>query len=472
MISIENFIKQYSKQILDGNAAIFAGAGMSAASGYVSWRELLKDIAEELNLDIEKENDLIGIAQYHLNENNNRSALNQRILEKFTSTATESNVHHILARMPIGTYWTTNYDQIIEDVIKKYNKRVDIKIQQNSLANNILKRDVVVYKMHGDVLMPSEAVITKDDYEGYNEKHQLFTTALQGDLITKTFLFIGFSFEDPNLNYILSRIRILLGENKRTHYAFIKKCKREDYEYPEEYEYDLNRQKLKINDLNRYSICAIMINEYSEIENILLKIENKINKRNIFISGSACDYGVFGIEKATRLLEKITEQILKNDYKIVTGFGLGVGSFIINKAIQIIKKFKYSHFDEYINISPFPYQIGEKEKEIFNKEYRENMINSCGIAIFVFGNKYKDGEIVNSKGVMEEFNIAKSREAVIIPIGSTGFASKDISDEIIGNIEKYPYLKKYIKVLSESDDIEKIVDTIISIIENVNKDKK
>ena len=87
-----------------------------------------------------------------------------------------------------------------------------------NLSTTLSESDAIVYKMHGDYLDPSTCVITKDDYELYNEKRQLFTTALQGDLVSKTFLFIGFSFEDPNLKYILSRIRNLLDENRRTHY--------------------------------------------------------------------------------------------------------------------------------------------------------------------------------------------------------------------------------------------------------------
>ena len=83
--------------------------------------------------------------------------------------------------------------------------------------------------MHGDISLPHEAVLTKDDYENYNNKRQLFTTALQGDLVSKTMLFIGFSFDDPNLEYILSRIRILLGQNQRTHYCFMKQVQRDDF---------------------------------------------------------------------------------------------------------------------------------------------------------------------------------------------------------------------------------------------------
>ena len=77
--------------------------------------------------------------------------------------------------------------------------------------------------MHGDIREPDEAVLTKDDYEMYSCSRPLFRTALQGDLISKTFLFIGFSFEDPNLEYVLSQIRVLLGESIVIIIVFLKK---------------------------------------------------------------------------------------------------------------------------------------------------------------------------------------------------------------------------------------------------------
>jgi SIR2-like domain len=53
--------------------------------------------------------------------------------------------------------------------------------------------------MHGDIDHPDEAVLTKDDYESYHVKMDQFITTLSGDLVSKTFIFIGFSFTDPNL---------------------------------------------------------------------------------------------------------------------------------------------------------------------------------------------------------------------------------------------------------------------------------
>ena len=56
------FIKNYLSALNNGDAAIFAGAGLSAPSGCVNWKQLLREIAEELELDIEKESDLVAIA--------------------------------------------------------------------------------------------------------------------------------------------------------------------------------------------------------------------------------------------------------------------------------------------------------------------------------------------------------------------------------------------------------------------------
>ena len=39
---IELFIKDFLKEIREDNAAIFAGAGLSASAGFVNWRELIR----------------------------------------------------------------------------------------------------------------------------------------------------------------------------------------------------------------------------------------------------------------------------------------------------------------------------------------------------------------------------------------------------------------------------------------------
>jgi hypothetical protein len=207
---IEEFIKSYSKAIVEGDAAVFAGAGLSVPSGYVGWKQLIEPFAQSIGLTTEKETDFLAIAQYYCNSRGNRSKMNEEILNAFTKNVFQNENVSILTRLPISTYWTTNYDHLIEDNICANNRKADIKIVQENLATNLSDRDAIVYKMHGDVLLPNQTVLIKDDYETFNLKRGLFATALKGDLISKTFLFVGFSFEDPNLNSVLARIKTLL----------------------------------------------------------------------------------------------------------------------------------------------------------------------------------------------------------------------------------------------------------------------
>jgi len=73
----EHFVETFVKELEEENVAIFAGAGLSVGAGYVDWKKLLQPIAQDLELDIDQEHDLISIAQYHLNEKQNRSGLNR-----------------------------------------------------------------------------------------------------------------------------------------------------------------------------------------------------------------------------------------------------------------------------------------------------------------------------------------------------------------------------------------------------------
>lgn len=214
-MDIESFIIKFTKAIQEGNAGLFIGAGISQGAGFVDWKGLLKPLAKEISLNIDKENDLLEVAQFYKNKMCGRGEINQEIINNFSKDTILTENIEILTRLPIYTYWTTNYDKLLEEGFKLNNRKIDVKVEQEQLARTVPKRDAILYKMHGDVEYPNRAVLTKDDYETYAEKRPLFRSALKGDLIAKTFLFIGFSFEDPNVNYILSQIHSLVGENKR-----------------------------------------------------------------------------------------------------------------------------------------------------------------------------------------------------------------------------------------------------------------
>lgn len=468
--SIDVFIKDYSKAIEDGYAAVFAGAGLSRPSGYVNWRELLEPFANEINLDVNKEHDLLAIAQYYYNKCGNRGKVNQAILNEFTKDTRENENIDIITRLPIGIYWTTNYDNLIERGLEKNNRKPDVKISEESLANNIVNRDAVVYKMHGDILDPSKTVLLKDDYEAYSTDHQLYITALQGDLISKTFMFIGFSFDDPNMNSILARIRVLLGSSVRNHYCLLETVKQGESN-DEVFQYKKAKQELIIQDLQRYGIQAVMLDDYSQIPSILLELERRCKMRNIFISGSIGE-AIEGWTYDDIMLfsHKLSRKLISENYRVISGFGLGIGSSVINGALEEIKSSKYKRISDFLILRPFPQFITGESKSLAEEwtEYRKDMITQSGIAIFMFGNKrMPDGSIQIANGMLEEFELANKQNKCIIPIGITGGAAKVIYDIMENEKNKYPYLVPYLKDLAEEKNQDKLISIIIKCLRTI-----
>ncbi|RXR16316.1 hypothetical protein EQG63_11895 [Flavobacterium amnicola] len=477
----KKFINEFINEINNGDAAIFAGAGLSAASGFVNWKGLLRDLAEEIGLDVDRESDLITVAQYYCNTYN-RAKINDKIINEFTTDKKGNINHQVLSRLDIDTFWTTNYDQLIESTLRENGKIVDIKIVKEHFARYIKKKNAVVYKMHGDKDSPHEAVLTKDDYDYYNTKRELFSTALRGDLLSRKFLFIGFSFDDPNLDFILSRIKILLEEHTPNHYCFFKEIKESDYtgktpdQNHEDFLYDEIKQKLKIADLRRYGINAIMVNEYSEITEILLEIEKRIKRKNIFISGAAHDYAPYTEDEAKNFIHVLSYKLAEKEYKIVSGYGLGIGSIVINGALDYKLNSNYHNLDDLLILRPFPQiQSGKKTIPEIWTEYREDMISKAGIAIFVFGNKkLVDGTIVNSNGMLEEFEICIKHNVVPIPVGATGNISEELWNTVIKKISDfYPSnsdLHDAIKELGRDGiSIDEIITNIIKAINILQK---
>ncbi|HEX8459357.1 MAG TPA: SIR2 family protein [Pyrinomonadaceae bacterium] len=475
---IEAFIKEFVKDLAANNVAIFAGAGMSKDSGYVDWAELLTDIAQELGLQIDKEYDLISLAQYHVNERS-RAKLSKKIIEEFIEENETTEVHRILARLPVSTYWTTNYDTSIENALKEANKRADVKYEVEQIFNTRPKRDAVVYKMHGDVSHPTKAILTKQDYEKYHLSHEPFISALTGDLTTKTFLFIGFSFTDPNLDYVLSRIHVKHHAYGRAHYCFIKRPKLGDKgsETEADFDYNTRKQRLRIGELKRYGIHALLIDEYSQITEILKEIENRFRLRTIFISGSAEEYGAWGRPDAQEFIHKLSKNIVSLGFRVVNGFGWGVGSAVINGALDAVYERPDKHSEDQLIMKPFPqFKTGEKDLPDLWEEYRQRMIRLAGIAIFIFGNKLdEDKKIIPAKGVEREFEIAVENGLIPIPVPGTGFMAKEIYDELSKDFKSYYSDNEGLIPLVEDisrhgpHEADEIIRKIIQIIKGVNR---
>ena len=431
---INRFITDYLKDVQEHNAAVFAGAGLSMGSKAVDWANLLREFAEELNLDVEKETDLVTLTQYYLNHHGqNRSSVNKKLLQEFHHGLEPNDNHRILARLPIATYWTTNYDKLIETALLEAAKVVDVKHSVRQLAVTVPGRDVTVYKMHGDVDMPHETVLSKDEYEKYHATHGPFLNALAGDLTGKTFLFVGFSFTDPNLDFVLSRIRIAFKSDQRHHYCIFREVNKKTDEPPESFAYRRVKQEHAIKDLQRFNIRVLVVEEYADITTILAELERRFKHRTVYISGSAATYDPYPENAAQAFIAKLTKELVKRDHKIVSGFGLGVGSFVITGALEQVYMLAGKTVKDQLILRPFPIGVGGDKHE----RYREDMLSYAGIAIFLFGNKEQDGRQVPASGMMQEFDIAERTGMLVLPVGCTGSAARELWERVVKAYDRY-----------------------------------
>lgn len=436
------FLREYVGAIRNGSAAVFVGAGMSRSAGFVDWRELLKKAAEDIGLDVQQEVDLVGVAQFYLNHVGTRGPIHQLLIEAFPDTTDPTENHKLLAALPIRTIWTTNYDRLIEAGYKAVKKKLQTVITKTNMAVTVPDRDAVLYKLHGDIEQPDHAVLTKDDYElfAHRPDTQVFTEALKGDLVEKTFLFIGFSFEDPNLDQILARIRILMGESKRRHFWLVKTidpttAKTDDQR--KVMEYQQKRQELRIKDLRRYGITAVLIREYTDVTGLLQLLGHLTKLNRTFVSGAVHDPSPLGAARLQDLTTRIGQFLVEHGCVIVSGFGKDIGPHLLYGAIQggHAKKRDYSRC---LDVRPFPYMAPPRERNALYQKHREDMISTCAVAVFLTGNKLDDkGNCVPSPGVIREFETCVSQGVHVVPIGCTGYAAEAIWKEVSANPSKY-----------------------------------
>lgn len=448
------FIKEITKEILNQSASLFLGAGVSVGSGFSDWKALMADICEELGLDVKKESDMISIAQFYQNRTRSRNKLNQKIIEEFDRKSQGNQLLSTLCQLPINSIWTTNYDKLIEKEYEKLNRILDVKIRQKDLAISKPNRETTLYKIHGDISEPDKAVITRDDYERFDTHKSLFVKYLTSELVSKSFIFVGYSFSDPNFNQILSKIRIELLENTRNHYYIIKK---------EVDDYEKVKQKLKIEDLMEYGIRTLEIDNYEELVEIFNEVRNNVYKKSVFISGSAERYDNCIGEQGTKLLiSNLTKNLILNDYTIVNGHGRGVGEHVVRGIVDGLASKGDIPNNPYV-IKVFPQNIAkQKPKEELWTSLRENLVSQCRTAIFLLGNKIVDNDIKLAGGMIEEFEIALKYKLEIILLSATGYQTKELAD-------KYSSVDyDNVKVI-DSTDSEIIISYILNHLKILNK---
>jgi hypothetical protein len=484
---LDAFIENYSVKVIEGNASLFVGSGFSREAKLPVWSELLSDFAKEIKLDVSNEHDLISLAQYYVNAKK-RTKLNDKIRERFSYSCLERDLnlpnHEILATLPIKNVWTTNYDQLLEETLKKHNVTPICLTDDDTIQRINSKRSVVVHKIHGDADSPNDCVITKADYDLYSQTHEMILAKLKAEMCYNTFLFLGYSFNDTNIQHILSRIRAVFGSKSNrvksnkiginTHYCIFAKCSRQKDNPDYDYNYDNQRLKHHVADLRSYGIETILLDDYTHLYEVLSRIRNRVFQKHVFISGSyPSDLDVELKSKIQKCARTLSTHLISQNFKIYSGYGMNLGVDVVEGAhdgcaISRVpgneKEVKW--LNDHLLIYPFPYSNdfgdNEKAREDYYAKWRKNIIEHTQITIVISGiKKSDDGKFDVADGVLKEVEISKKQGNLIIPIPFTGGAAKYIHDEMRQNGDEYANSDLF-KALNDAD---KLQGTLVGIID-------
>lgn len=448
-IEKEKFISYYVEQVRKGDVSLFLGAGISMSVGLPSWATLLEPCAKQLGIELNSGTDLFLVAQYYVNEYG-ESALKRVINDSINLLGDESTLVDKLLDLNFKSIWTTNYDKIIEKNLAKKRVLTNSIFDERDLPNISISNRVNIYKMNGDITNLDQIVITQKDVEDYSKNHEMMLTFFKRELVVNSFLFLGYSFTDEIVLSCLASVNRCLGKSANHHFAILKKKDEPSFLH---YIKDLE---------NRYHIRVLLIDDYDQLPEILSELKDAVNKKNIFFSGVFERLPLPEDETAELVCKQLTSRLLKHQYTIYTGYGRNFGNYLAGSSIQFMLAHNIE-IDRYLVMRPFLQTMTPEEKE----QHRRMLINDCQFAVFMYGQSPKNGEYVNSTGMMKEYMLAKKMGRIIIPIGGTGYTAKEIWSDVKANISLYPYLEKYIEVLGtplETSCVERLVKCIVQII--------
>lgn len=408
---LEQDIRFLAEELEKGKLVVFVGAGVSKNSGLPDWKELIKDYAEYRGIKEFTSKEYLTIPEEVFERYG--SLKYYEIAEKrFSGKYFPNSIHRILKKMDLTYIITTNYDTLIEDKIK--NLQIVSKDEDLPYTNS----NRMLIKMHGD-FDNKNIVLKKSDYDNYEKNFPLISTHIKGLFTTNTVLFIGYSYNDTNIQQIMNWIKEILKEKTRK--AFLVEFTNEDNKDEENGE-QINKISLKLlNDNNdevlyenkkerfnnnyEKTLTKFLSDIYNKKEDIVKDIDIEIYKNLNYLT-----------EHNWRKLSKYSEIYKDEDWKKILNIRLEFKD--IGKYEEMLFKSRIKKVVQNINGKEKEILIPFSEKEITSerKKQKENLEELIGIEER-FLETICDYDYQNFQNLVEEYIESNNINKYIIVYG-------------------------------------------------------
>lgn len=397
-LELEYFINMIAESTLQNNLCLYLGAGTSIQYGAMNWSDLIRKVYPSNKTWSNNEK-----AQYaELKGIDIKEEISKIIsLIRVDSTTEETYLNYMLS-FDYQSLWTTNYDNIIEQILDKKGKSFKPIYRYSHFRNLSYPGGYFLFKINGSFEAPETIVITQEDFIDYRKTHEAYLILLKRELLCKNFLFLGCSFDDDILKIAIKDIINCIDNSSENytanHYAIIA---------------EKNNDKLDFickNLSKHYNINCMRINNPQFSYSVTYGISCRVKYNSIFVSGAKkfdrySDEENIGKNVCQCLVRSFLE-IEDFPFKFISGMGMSIGHFISGSVKQFCKG---KNLNRYLQMEPFPFT-----NSIDNDIHRRQMIDKAGIFIFLYGDPCED---VTHSGMWKEYIYAKENaKNILVPL--------------------------------------------------------
>ncbi|MBA4686351.1 MAG: SIR2 family protein [Candidatus Galacturonibacter soehngenii] len=353
-----------------------------------------------------------------------------------------------LLKNKISAVITTNYDSFIETEI--FSSDYKVFVQQNQLFSSDSYNIAEIYKIHGSVSDANSILITKQDYDKFNDSRKLLIAKMLTLFAESPIVFLGYSFTDENIQSIITEFLGCLTSNELKnideHFIFISYKKHEK---------NLNEIKRTIITPSgaEIPITEIETDNFAAVYDILNQLVPGISPLRI------------------RETKKVVKTIVDQSITSTSAESIIVG---IDDLANVD-----------LSLKPLAIAIG----------YRENILNKFGYGVFsdelilediIFDNKHFNAESMcidrfkslASTRLVPVFKYIKAYNHPIpedsklyVYMEKHNTVDKIISKKIIKNLKNIPTIDNFDelkKVIESIDDLNKKAGILLKNISNFN----
>lgn len=213
--ALDRFFANSSEPVL------FAGAGVSARAGVLTWGPLLDRLKEwirsrdpqtaNLMADYIHEQDLITAADYFFLSKRVPDGERLKALVEHLTRYTPKDLLPVV-RLPFHGFVTTNFDRCLLDAYAAANGKaaLDFRRGDESFKQVQWCSDPFVARIHGGTELATSIVLTTKHFEGLSQD-SVYQDVLINLFTRKNVLFLGCSFADPAVRAVFEQINKQYG---------------------------------------------------------------------------------------------------------------------------------------------------------------------------------------------------------------------------------------------------------------------